>query len=136
MELEPLDPIHWLRERPGQFFVGGSVNPLDLAAWIMADVLLLSEQCVVRRFGDWWIVGSDVNWIQHPTHSVEDLFRHVVPDPRQGRHSMRAEVIVGAFASRVALVASGEERCIKGESPPASVWSNAKGLRAAILFAV
>ncbi len=131
-----VDPVQWLLARPQQFFLGGSANPLDLAASIMADVLLVSEQCVVRCLGDWWIVGSDVNWIQHPTHSVEDLFQRVVPDPRQGRHSMRAEVIVGAFASRVALVAAGEQRCIKGESPPASVWSKAKGLRAAVLFSV
>ncbi len=132
-----IEAIDWVRSRPQQFFPPGPIAAVQIAAYVMADVMLLGgESCVVRRFGDWWIVAGERNWLQHETIDVEALFRRVVPDPRQGNHSMRSEIIVAAFATQVSAISDGRVYPVKGLPPSGECVSVASGMAAAIMFSL
>src|SRR5512140_1689061 len=102
MTIEALDALAWVRARPMQFFRRDIPDAIGILPYLVADVVGLGKgECVVRRAGDWWIVGSDVPWLAHATLSIPDLFRSVVPAPSHGEHSMRSEVLLGAFVRNV-----------------------------------
>jgi hypothetical protein len=102
----------------------------------MADVLVLGGgRCVIYNDRDWWVVGSDVDWLKGP-HSVEYLFGHVVAAPRHGLHSMRGEVLLTAFASAVTVVDDGNGVPVFGGAPESTVLDGVSGIRRAIVFVV
>src|SRR5688572_11695175 len=103
-----IDAIKWVKSKPSRFFNTDEPDPVRLLAYIMADVLELGGgECRIRSIGDWWVIGSDVAWLTHQEYPVSELFKNVVPAPQHGEHSMRGEVLVGAFAKDVAVVSGG-----------------------------
>jgi len=117
--IEPLNAVDWVRARPEQFFFGQTApKAVHLLAYLMADVVTLGGgRCTIRRWDDWWTVGSDFDWMAGAPYDPVDLFCHVVVAPQQGIHSMRGEIVVAAFAADVTVVGRGESLKIKGESP-------------------
>jgi hypothetical protein len=137
MTIEQVDALAWVRARPTQFFGREVPDAIAILAYLLADVVGLGKgECIVRSTEGWWIVGSDTQWLSHPKLGVADLFQNVVPAPLHGEHSMRGEVLLGAFARDVAVVTSGEVTQVKGHPPSPSALRKAGGMAQAILFAL
>jgi hypothetical protein len=134
MELATVDALKWLRSQPARFFPSGRPHPIHLLAFVMADVLELGGgSCTIRHQGEWWIVGSDVDWLDHSV-DVPQLFGRVIAAPQHGQHSMRAEVLVAAFATSVWTTLRGVRTRIQGDEPPASVWEEVAPYWRTIVF--
>ncbi|MBX3262870.1 MAG: hypothetical protein KF782_24545 [Labilithrix sp.] len=117
MLLEEIDPLAWVKGNQKLFFPGGQIDVIRLIAYVMSDVLELGRgECRIVRRDGWWFVSSDVDWFVHDL-SVRELFQRVVPAPQHGEHSMRAEVLINAYADDVFAVSGGEENEIKGLLP-------------------
>lgn len=118
MTLQTVDPIAWLKASRERFFPGGKFDVTRLLAYVMADVLELGRgECRIVRRDSWWFVVSDSDWLAHDAISVSELFQRVVPAPAHGEHSMRAEVLLTAYADDVYTAMDTEELVIKGEAP-------------------
>src|SRR5262245_48486171 len=118
MDLQIVDGLAWVRERPEQFFPSGQPDAMWLVAYVMSDVLELGRgECRISSRAGWWWVASDADWMRHPVHSPQELFQRVVPAPGQGMHSLRSEVLLNAFASDVFIWSPGTSTRIKGEAP-------------------
>lgn len=117
MTLKEIDPLEWVKRNQKLFFPGGQIDAVRLVAYVMSDVLEIGggECRIVQRDG-WWFVSSDVDWLVHDL-SLRELFQRVVAAPQHGEHSMRAEVLVTAYAEDVFAVSRGNENAIKGLAP-------------------
>ena len=119
------DAIDYVRQRPERFFQAGSPEPVELATHIVGEVLLLggSETCTMRS-GDWWIISSNVDWLTTcPDYAPEELFFHIVALPEAGPNSMRAEILLTAFAQQVITVSADHQSIIKGDVSQAdNIW--------------
>jgi hypothetical protein len=121
MTLDIVDPLAWVKRNQMRFFPGGQVDVIRLLAYVMSDVLELGRgECRIVQRDGWWFVTSDVDWLAQEL-SVRDLFERVVPAPQHGEHSMRAEVLVNAFAQDVLVFSAGEATEIKGRGPEGPV---------------
>lgn len=130
-----MDAIQWVRSRAQMFFPSGKPEPVHLLAYLMADVVELGGgSCIIRQKDGWWIIGSEVDWLRHPAHPEDELFKRVVPAPQHGEHSMRGEVLLSAFSRSVWATLGGERIRIQDEEPPSSVWDQASDLHRAIVF--
>jgi hypothetical protein len=135
MAIEPVDALEWVRARPRQFFGQDVPDALALLVYLLGDVIGLGKgECIVRPAESWWIVGSDIPWLTHPKLGIPDLFRNVVPAPSHGEHSMRGEVLVGAFARDVAVITGGNLVQVKGQPPRPEIVRKALGMSQAVLF--
>ncbi|HSX83115.1 MAG TPA: hypothetical protein VLQ80_31725 [Candidatus Saccharimonadia bacterium] len=119
------DAIDYVRQRPERFFRGGSPEPVELVTHIVGEVLILggSETCTMRS-GDWWMISSNVYWLKTcPDYAPEELFFHIVAFPEAGPHSMRAEILLTAFAQQVVTVSANHQSIIKGDVSQANdIW--------------
>lgn len=137
MASDSIDAVAWVRSRPVQFFGREVPDAIGILAYLLADVVGLGGgEFIVRRSQDWWIVGSDVCWLSHPSLGVSDLFHNVVPAPAHGEHSMRAEVLLGAFARDVTVMTTGRATVVQGRDPPSLALEKVRGMAQAILFAL
>ncbi|ANH67337.1 hypothetical protein [Mitsuaria sp. 7] len=137
MEISLVDPIEWARSHPEMFFGTDAVEPVHLLWYLLGDVIELGRgTCVVFQEGEWTVVGSDVDWLQHDQYAPEELFAHVVAEPKRGVHSMRGEILVGAFARHISLGLEGKLHRIVGELPPKQVQDRASQLHQAIFFSL
>jgi hypothetical protein len=80
-----------------------------------------------------------VDWLgTHPDYAPEALFFHIVALPEAGPNSMRAEILLTAFAQKVVTVGTNGRLIIKGEiAPTAEVWrliESCSGWKRAIAF--
>jgi hypothetical protein len=129
------DAVAWVRSGPERFFPGGNVSHVGLLAWVAQDIVSAGGTLTACVVDDWWLVSSDARWLSHPSYSVEELFRHVVTASEQGRHSMRGEVIVAAFAASVAVFVADKGRiAIQGDPPGERIWSRAEAHHYSLLF--
>jgi hypothetical protein len=119
------DPITYVQQRAERFFTSGSVNAVELATQIIGEVLLLGgyEACAIRDDA-WWVIGSNVDWLgNHPDYSAKELFCHIVAFPEAGANSMRAEILLMAFAQDVITKGAEGQVVIKGKvEASAKVW--------------
>ena len=119
------DAIDYVRQRPERFFRAGSPEPVELITHIVGEVLLLggSETCTMRS-GDWWIISSNVDWLATcPDYAPEELFFHIVAFPEAGPNSMRAEILLTAFAQQVVTGSADHQSIIKGDVSQAdNIW--------------
>jgi hypothetical protein len=135
MEPQLVDALGWIRSGPQRFFPSGKVEAVYLLAYIMADVLELGRgSLTVRHEGEWWIVGSEIDWLETSACSPRELFQRVVAEPGHGEHSMRGEVLVGAFATTIWISLDTQREGVKGDSPPDAVWQRTIDLHRAIVF--
>jgi hypothetical protein len=134
-EVANVDPLNWVRSQPTRFFNREQPDAVHLLAYIMADTVGLSRgECVIRTVGDWCVIGSNNDWLAHEKYSELELFRHVVPAPEYGEHSMRGEILVSAFAKDVSVINEGDELVIQGQAPPSLVVDAASGMKQAVAF--
>ena len=76
------------------------------------------------RNGDWWIISSNVDWLATcPDYAPEELFFNIVALPEAGPNSMRAEILLTAFAQQVVTVSADHQSIIKGDVSQADdIW--------------
>jgi hypothetical protein len=121
----PQDPITYVRQSAERFFTSGSVNAVELATQIVSEVLLLGghEVCAIRDDA-WWVIGSNVDWLgNHPDYSAKELFFRIVAFPEAGANSMRAEILLMAFAQDVITTGAEGQVVIKGKVEESeTVW--------------
>jgi len=119
------DPITYVQQRAERFFTSGSVNAVELATQIVGEVLLLGghEVCAIRD-DVWWVIGSNVDWLgNHPDYSAKELFFQIVAFPEAGANSMRAEILLMAFAQDVITKGAEGQIVLKGKvEESAKVW--------------
>jgi len=122
MQLQIVDPIPWVIARPTQFFRSSKPDAVGLLAYVMADVLLLGGgEFRVGSRENWWFASSNTDWMKDNRFGTEELFSRVIADPRLGEHSMRAEILLNAFASDVVAAAPGQSLLVKGQAPSAQL---------------
>jgi hypothetical protein len=118
MQLQQIDALAWVRGNPARFFSAGRAEAIPLLAYALNDVLELGRgECRICCHDGWWLIASDQDWLIHPEFSIRQLFENVVPAPEHGEHSLRAEVLVNAFASDVFTAAGDEHLVVRGEAP-------------------
>jgi hypothetical protein len=136
MDIQILDPIQWIKARPERFFPSGNPTPIDLFAYyLVPDVLEFGNgSCTIRPVENWWIIGSEIDWLQNDKYSENELFEHIIPAPQHGRNAMRGEILLACFSQSVWLTLNGQRKRIQGNEAPASVWIQTSGLYRAIIF--
>jgi hypothetical protein len=118
MELQQINALAWIRGNEARFFSAGRAEAIPLLAYAMNDVLELGRgECRISHHDDWWVIASDRDWLRHPEFSVRQLFENVIPAPEHGEHSLRAEVLLNAFAVDVFTIAGDEPLVVRGEAP-------------------
>ncbi|CAN5614843.1 hypothetical protein BH09MYX1_BH09MYX1_33750 [soil metagenome] len=129
MNIQTVDPIEWVKRNQASFFPGGKIDVIRLLAYVMSDVLELGRgECRIVQHDAWWSIVSDADWLAHAEVSVRELFERVVPAPAHGEHSMRAEVLLSAYAEDVFTHSDEGSLQIKGQAPePALIRSALKG---------
>lgn len=126
MPLQQLDAIAWIRGNQARFFPSGQAEAIPLLAYAMNDVLELGRgECRISCHAEWWVIASDQDWLRHPDFSVRQLFENVIPAPEHGEHSLRAEVLVNAFAADVFTIAGDEPFVIRGQAPEPDLLTRA-----------
>ena len=111
------DPITYVQQRAERFFISGSATAVELATQIIGEVLLLGghEACAIRDDA-WWVIGSNVDWLgNHADYSAKELFFQIVAFPEAGANSMRAEILLMAFAQDVITKGAEGQVVIKGK---------------------
>ena len=119
------EAIDYVRQRPERFFRAGSPAPVELVTHIVGEVLLLGgSETYTMRNGDWWIISSNVDWLATcPDYAPEELFFNIVALPEAGPNSMRAEILLTAFARQVVTVSADHQSIIKGDVSQADdIW--------------
>jgi hypothetical protein len=119
------EAIDYVRQRPERFFRAGSPEPVELVTHIVGEVLLLGgSETYTMRNGDWWIISSNVDWLATcPDYAPEELFFNIVALPEAGPNSMRAEILLTAFAQQVVTVSANHQSIIKGDVSQADdIW--------------
>src|SRR6266566_8367628 len=95
-ELQVVDPIEGVRRLESQIHWGNGFSAGEAVAHLVQECLLGRATTVsVRRMGDWWMIGADVDWLAKDT---EAAFQRIVSYPEAGPNSMRYEVALTAFA--------------------------------------
>lgn len=119
------DAVAYVRERPDRFCRAGFPEPIELATNLVSEALILGgrETCIMRCDA-WWVIGSDVDWLSiHPEYAPKDLFFRLVAFPEAGANSIRAEVLLTAFAQQVITVGANVHMVVKGHvAPTEEVW--------------
>jgi hypothetical protein len=111
-DLSPVNGIAHIRAHPEMYLPSGRVDGHSLASAIVADVLVEPGRgAAIQRVDRWWLVASDHDWVGP---SVIDYFHRVVPFPDAGPNSMRAEVLLTAFADDVVTFDAASHEVIKG----------------------
>ena len=118
-DIEWLDnAVDFIRSRPDMFLRGG-FNSSDVAGRLAGDALIIGAlQVVITRFAAWHIVSADIDWLSaQPSCRVEpsDAFFQIVAFPEAGVNSMRSEVLLTAFASKVISASSHDHFTVKGD---------------------
>jgi hypothetical protein len=116
------DPIEFIRTRPEMYVPEGHVPGAILAGRLVADALIGPDQghhAAARRLNEWWIVGSDWDWVDwYATATVEEYFHRIVPFPNAGPDAIHAEVLLTAFAKDVVTFARSTHWVVRGGVSP------------------
>ena len=121
------DPIELIRSRPAMFLRGG-FHAATMAGQLAGDALLTGAgQVIITRFDAWHIVSADMDWLSaQPSCSLspQQAFFHIVVFPEAGPNSMRSEVLLTAFASKVISASLRDRFVVAGDVPAEDeVWS-------------
>jgi len=111
---------------------GGKPRGEYLASQLVMEALFLGAHDVcVQHVNGWWLVSSSSDWlVESSGEQLSILFSEIVPLPEAGDNSMRAEVLLTAFAQDV-VTFRGRDLCvITGRADvPEPVWQLVDHLR-------
>ena len=111
------DPLPFIRSSPERFLRQTPATGHELATALVGDAVLLTRASttLTRALDDWWVVGCEVDWLASDEADPVAAFNRMLPLPEAGPNSMRAEVLVKAFAETAVTVGSGERYVVAGE---------------------
>jgi hypothetical protein len=113
-DITPIAAEEYVRANVSRFFASGHFTPEEVAGHLVVEALLSHARCVeVRQVERWWVVRSDVDWLPPPLD--DQAFRALVPFPEGGPNAARREILLGIFATDVALGGVDGPRIIKGQ---------------------
>lgn len=102
--METLSAIEHVRTHPERFLRQVPPSPIELAQLLAGDTLILGgSKVIILRQDEWYGVGSDVVWLPTETEDVASYFEEIKPFPQAGVNSVHSEVLLGAFASGIAV---------------------------------
>lgn len=112
------NPVEWIRSRPDMFLRGG-FHAADMAGRLAGDALIIGAlKVVITRHAAWHVISADVDWLSiQPSCHVEprQAFFQIVAFPEAGVNSMRSEVLLTAFASKVIAASLQDRFTVKGD---------------------
>ncbi|MCC9608710.1 hypothetical protein LOC68_08905 [Blastopirellula sp. JC732] len=115
-DLEIVDPLEHIRERPEMYLAGGDTSATALANRLLLDLQTMPGALVIcQQIGDWTILGSDRNWTEDVAEPRE-VFERVVSYRRNDQTGFHAEVLLAALASNIALFAGDGFESIQGDA--------------------
>lgn len=113
------DPLPFIRSSPERFLRQTPATGHELAAAVVGDAVLLTRATttVTRALDDWWVVGCEADWLAVDEAESDPLeaFERMLPLPEAGPNSVRAEVLIKAFATTAITVGRGERYVVAGE---------------------
>ena len=113
-----VDPITYIRNSPQRFLQQVPATGHELAAALACNALLLTgAPTVLSRFqGVWWVVGCEVDWLREAESEgdAKSAFSKILPLRAAGPNSMRAEVLIKAFAATAVTVWQGGRHTLAG----------------------
>lgn len=102
--MKALSAIEHVRNHPERFLRQVPPSPIELAQMLAGDLLILGGgKVIILRQNEWYGVGSDVAWLPAEIEEVASFFEEMKPFPQAGVNSVHSEVLVGAFASGIAV---------------------------------
>lgn len=115
-DLEIIDPLQHIRQRPEMYLVGGDTSADALANRLLLDLQRSSGALVIyQQIGAWRIVGSDQDWLADVADPHE-VFQQIVIYQHQGESCFHAEVLLAALASDIVLFAGQQAEVIQGDA--------------------
>jgi hypothetical protein len=110
------DAVAVLRKRPDTYIGDLPWGP-RLAAGMALDLVLLGALPMrADRRDDWWLVESDVDWLNTSSgpRTDKDPFKFIVPLHQYGQYAFRSEILLSAFADVVVTGSGGQLDWITG----------------------
>ncbi|EAQ78738.1 hypothetical protein [Blastopirellula marina] len=115
-DLEIIDPIDHIRQRPEMYLPGGDTSGSALAQRLFFDMQSTFDCLIIaQQIGDWRILGSDHNWVSDVA-DPRDVFRRIVPFSRDGQVCFHAEILLAALASQVVVFDRLQYEVIQGDA--------------------
>lgn len=115
-DLEIIDPLQHIRQRPEMYLVGGDTSADALANRLLLDLQRSSGALVIyQQIGAWRIVGSDQDWLADVADPHE-VFQRITTYQHQGQNCFHAEVLLAALASDIVLFAGQQAEVIQGDA--------------------
>jgi hypothetical protein len=122
-----------VKRNPAMYLPYGRATPEDFAAMLLSDAMMLDAPRVSgARWGDWWVVASDTDWIAPylAVTSVRDYFDSLSPPIPRHDNQANPAAIVAAMASEIITLGPEGETVIKGDvSAHDLIWSYVKSDR-------
>lgn len=113
------DPLPFIRSSPERFLRQTPVTGHELATALVGDAVLLTGAAatLTRVFHDWWVVGCEVDWLasDEAEAPLVSAFKQMLPLPEAGPNSLRAEVLITAFAATAVTVGGGDRYVVAGD---------------------
>ena len=119
------DPVESIRSHPDMYLRGG-FNASSMAGRLAGDALMLGALHVtITRSDMWHIISADNDWLSaHPPVEPRETFFQIVRFPEAGVNSMRGEILLTAFASKVISASSHNRFVVKGSvEMNDAIWS-------------
>jgi hypothetical protein len=110
------DPIEFIKTNPQMFLRGQNVG-LELSTNIIGNALLLTGKSVtILKQKDWWIIACEKDWLENDSnYTIGEIFSRMIPFPQAGQNSIRAEILLTAFAQDIITVIDRKLTVIKGD---------------------
>lgn len=126
------DPVEYVRANPDRFIAGGVPNLAAIAGDIALDALVLGATDVrTVRFGEWWIVCSNIDWLSVPCRcpaAPRDAFNRVLAFPELADNSCRHEILATAYAESVVSASGGDRFVVSGDvAVEDPIWAQLDG---------
>ena len=113
--MKQIEPLTFVQNNPSHFFLEGKPDPIELASNLASEVMILGAcKLFVVRHLNWWLIGSDLDWICNSGLDVERYFSKLVPFPEAGPNSFRSGIFARVFAQSVSISVGGQWSPIKG----------------------
>ena len=106
--LKIVDGLEWVRKNRDRFF-DGQVTGGKLANALVEQALVLGATDAANLNHDnWQIVGATRDWFREGRFVANDIesFRRVLPLPEAGQYSLRAEILIAAFARDIVTISN------------------------------
>lgn len=127
-DLTPIDPIEHVRSNPEMYMGRSDPDPAAIADTIAQGSLVLgASETKVTRFGRWWIISADVDWLSVPcscTASPIETFNRLLAFPELAVNSFRHETLATAFAQCVVSLSHTDRFVVSGDiTEDNAVWN-------------